>query len=62
MGLQVDGVLLAGCSDLVTGRNVLVELVDSLWSGQGPLVGRLGQGKVAMLEKLEGVLAIEGQG
>ena len=62
MGLQVDGDLLAGCSDLVTGRNVLIELVDSLGSGQGPLVGRLGQGRVAMLEKLEGVLAIEGQG
>ena len=50
MGLQVDGDLLAGCRDLVTG---------SLWSGQDPLVGRLGQGK---LEKLEGVLAIDWQG
>ena len=63
MGLLVDGDLLAGCSDLVTGRNVLIELVDSLGSGQGPLVGRLGQGKLAVLEKLEGVVEIvEGQG
>ena len=56
MGLQVDGDLLAGCRDLVTGKNVLV---GSLCSGQDPLVGRLGQGK---LEKLEGVLAIDWQG
>ena len=63
MDLQVDGDLLAGCRDLVTGENVLVELVDNLWSGQGPLVGRLGQGKLAVLEKLEGVVEIvEGQG
>ena len=59
MGLQVGGDLLAGGRDLVAGKSFLVELFDSLWSGQAPLVGRLGQGK---LEKLEGVLAIEGQG
>ena len=53
MGLQVDGDLLAGGRDLVAGKNLLV---DSLWSGQTPLVGRLGQGR------LEGVLAIEGRG
>ena len=62
MGLQVDAHLLAGCRDLVTGKNVLVELVDSLWSGQGPLVGRLGQDKLAVLEKLEAVVGIEQQG
>ena len=63
MDLQVGGDLLAGCRDLVTGKNVLVGLVDSLWSGQAPLVGRLGQGKLAVLEKLEGVVEIvEGQG
>ena len=63
MDLQVGGDLLAGCRDLVTGKNVLVELVDNLWSGQGPLVGRLGHGKLAVLEKLEGVVEIvEGQG
>jgi len=59
MGLQVDGDLLAGGRDLVVGKSFLVDLVDSLWSGQVPLVGKLRQGK---LEKLEGVLAIEGQG
>ena len=62
MGLQVDADLLAGCRNLVTDKNLLVELVDSLWSGQGPLVGRLGQGKLAVLEKLEAVVAIEQQG
>ena len=46
----------------MTDKNLLVELVDSLWSGQGPLVGRLGQGKLAVLEKLEAVVAIEQQG
>ena len=59
MGLQVDGDLLAGGRDLVVGKSFLVDLVDSLWSGQVPLVGKLRQGKLA---KLEGVLAIEGQG
>ena len=59
MGLQVDGDLLAGGRDLVVGKSFLVDLVDSLWSGQVPLVGKLRQGK---LEKLEGVLVIEGQG
>ena len=53
MGLQVDGDLLAGGRDLVAGKNLLV---GSLWSGRAPLVGRLGQGRLA------GVLAIEGRG
>lgn len=54
MGSQVDGDHLAGGRDLVTGKNVLDELVDSLWSGQVPLVGRLRQGKT--------VVAIDWQG
>ena len=36
MGLQVDDDVLAGGRDLVTDKNVLVELVDSLWSGLAP--------------------------
>ena len=62
MGLQVDDDLLAGGRDLVTDKNVLVGLVDSLWSGQSPLVGRPVQGKLAVLEKPEGVVGIDWQG
>ena len=62
MGLQVDDDVLAGGRDLVTDKNVLVELVDSLWSGLAPPIGRLGQDKLAALEKLEGVVGIEWQG
>ena len=36
MGLQVDDDVLAGGRDLVTDKNVLLELVDSLWPGLAP--------------------------